>query len=150
MLKIPTTRATTAYGYLTAIAKLVLEEPKRLDMSLVVMRGAGIERYITERFWANPAQKVKTPSCGTVGCIAGWALTLAGQTSENEYNMGMMDEARELLGLDFVQEAELFMPKHLTGARHTQGKAHAKATVKHIKAFQAKYAAQLKATKIVK
>lgn len=139
------TRATTAYGYLTAIAKLVMEEPRRLNMGVVVLRGTGLQEYLTEDSRGVTLRK-RQPSCGTVGCVAGWTLVLAGRTTENESNKGNMAEAQILLGLTNRQMQELFLPNNLVFAKGKQTKRHAVATVRHIQKFQKKHAAQLKST----
>lgn len=143
-LALPKTRATTSYGYLTAIAKLAEEEPKRINMGLVVIRGFGLDAYL-ERGAGR-----QEPSCGTIGCVAGWTLVLAGQVEENEANYGHMAQAKELLGLTDVQQEELFMPSDLVFADDKQSVAHADKVVAHIKRFQKRYAAQLKAHKVGK
>lgn len=154
---LPTTRATTAYGYLSAIAKLALEEPKRINMGVVVLRGLGLRGLGLKRFifetsmFSSQVNPQALPACNTVGCVAGWGLTLAGKTNaEDTFNRASMSEATQLFGLTDAQADELFMPDHLLHDTNKQTKRHALAVVKHIKGFQKKYAAQLKAHKVVK
>lgn len=52
-------------------------------------------------------------SCGTVGCIAGWAVAAFATQEElelNDLHDDAMDMATELLGLNEVQSDELFAP----------------------------------------
>jgi hypothetical protein len=51
---------------LRRIQKHILAEPKRLDMgNFIVRKSDGL------------GSLVRFPKCGTVGCIAGWAVTLS-------------------------------------------------------------------------
>ncbi len=93
---------------LRAVKRAILAEPKRLNMHTCMLhrRGRG------------------APRCGTVGCIAGWALLIdnrkRGQTFaqvERRLNFGVLGEwhthfgplARELLGLTRRQASQLFL-----------------------------------------
>lgn len=137
---LPKTNATTAYGLLNAIARIITEEPKRLAMEIVCYRGSALERRIAYGLFEAPA-------CGTVGCIAGWALTLAGETAEHEDNSGSWRSARYVLGLSDKQALELFAPDDLMYQTH-QTPRLAQDTVAHIRAFQKANQAQLQATKL--
>lgn len=120
----PRSAATNAYDLLQDVKKVILEEPLRLDMSIVCLRGEGISLDILK------------PACGTVGCLAGWVLVLTGRTKPNEANFGMTGEARDLLGLDREQGSRLFFPQDLISPENTrQTRAHARATIKHLDAF---------------
>lgn len=154
--------ATNAYDLLGDIAKLAIDEPKRIDMSIVRIRSND------DRQFAN-YDRVR-PACGTVGCVAGWTITLAklkDRTSLDSLSFSgpsSMDEAGSLLGLTAEQQTELFMPDHLISdirprlehvyrqsdgtrarIRRSQTREHARQTARHIRAFMAKYADQLKA-----
>jgi len=61
---IPRSRAKTAWGLLKDVRKAILEEPLRVDMGQVVGK-------------LDPDDG--GPACGTVGCLAGWTLLLAGK-----------------------------------------------------------------------
>lgn len=67
----------------------ILEEPLRLDMSI----------------WISHHEKGPyTPACGTIGCIAGWAIELSGgeklsKEMSQKGIFGQADIATELLGL---------------------------------------------------
>lgn len=129
---LPTSKAKTAYELLSEIAKLALEEPKRIAMDCVVFRGRGLEKT-----------RFKRPTCGTVGCIAGWALTLRGRVPVNHDNEVETFEAHDILGITNAQGFELFYPDFL--GERSQTKKHAEKVAKHIAAFQEKYAEQLEA-----
>lgn len=133
----PTTNARTAYGLLNAITRLAKDEPRRIRMSIVCMRG-------------NPARNryERTPACGTVGCIAGWALVLAGRTGEDERNFSDWNEARILLGLSHYQAERLFLDSNLVSAPNQQSAQHAEDVVEHIRKFQKAHKAQLQATPV--
>lgn len=143
MKKLPRSNAKTAYGLLEAVKRVVLDEPKRLDMGVVCLRG---EAALAEDFLPRGLKKRRVPGCGTVGCIAGWSLALKGRIGVTENNGSDTNTAATLLGLDCEQERELFWAKDLTNAKNKQTLAHARATVEHITTFQKKYEPQLKAT----
>lgn len=122
----PTSRAKTAYGLLSDIAKLALQEPKRMAMA---------EWMMDERRDSAPDRGF--PKCGSVGCIGGWTEALRPR-----------NRADQTLGLSIAQEDELFYDPKLTCADHQQTVAHAKAVARHIAKFQRKYAKQLKAKRV--
>ncbi len=95
---------------LRKIKKLILEEPKRINMSEGIL---------------SPKEKEKSlePKCGTVGCIAGWAYSLEmlkrhGKRSPMQLKklfgyVGWETVAAtgsEYLGLDYYQHHKLFYP----------------------------------------
>lgn len=123
---IPKSRAKTAYGLLSEVARVVTEEPKRFDMSLW--------RKVEGRTMFPPA--LGFPACGTVGCLGGWAEVLRPGIA-----------AAATLGLTDDQANELFCP---TGWNAVAGQtaAHARKYVAHLRRFQKKYAKQLKAKKL--
>jgi hypothetical protein len=61
---------------LRKIQKHILEEPRRLDMDVVLVKDI------------DPASWRDAPPCGTVGCIAGWACALSGK------RLGSLDKAQ--------------------------------------------------------
>ncbi|SRR5581483_3597442 len=133
-------RAKTAYGLLSEIAKLALDEPKRLRMGT----------YLSQRNEYDPEDPPhigvqQWPACGTIGCIAGWAKFLTDAPSNGE---GMGEVARRVLGLSHEQATELFHDEALVHDDERGTKAHAKAAVRHLRAFQKANAAQLKTTRV--
>ncbi len=143
---LPTHNAKTAYGLLNAIARVITEEPKRLDMSVVCYRKERLLRdAITDLEW----NKIKIPACGTVGCIAGWALVLTGLTSESTAIGNETWMAEMVLGLTPNQGKELFFPPALIGGSERQTVKHVNDTVKHIRKFQRANKAQLQNTKLL-
>jgi hypothetical protein len=60
---------------LRKVAKHILEEPRRFRMEFFQHKAAPGEALSTQGVY-DPTHTV--PSCGTVACIAGWAVPLAG------------------------------------------------------------------------
>lgn len=133
--KIPKSKAKTAYGLLSEVIAVVLAEPKRLRMSIPLSRGA-------ESFYQiSPGEM---PACGTVGCVAGWAVVLRDATIEGNVTR----TARGLLGLDERQADELFFE---WDEEHSDGtEAQARSEARLIRKFQKKYRAQLLAKKVAR
>lgn len=129
---IPLSRAKTAYGLLSEIRRLILDEPKRYDQT-DVLRTRPL--YGTGSYW---------PSCGTVGCVAGWATTLKGKPSRDGWKTLM--RARHILGLDAQQADDLFDGG--AAGHDPQKPGHARRGAYHIAAFQVAHAKQLKAKKL--
>lgn len=72
----PTSGATNAYQLLGDVCAAVEEEPKRLWMSNWLLRGKDeIESAISGSFNDRPVP-TEAPSCGTMGCVAGWVVAL--------------------------------------------------------------------------
>jgi hypothetical protein len=65
---VPRSTATTAYGLLGDVIEAIRQEPARLDMSDWIT-------HFHEKSIAVPEEG--GPACGTVACIAGWAVILA-------------------------------------------------------------------------
>lgn len=153
----PLTTAQTSYDLLTEIERLAIEEPARINMGVVYYRGQSLLDKIKhnlksqepKKFRLNADTIVKSSSCNTVGCIAGWTLVRTGHAMKNGSNRGSTESARVLLGLSYEQEQELFYPDLLIDATNKQTRAHAREVVAHIRAFKAKYKGQLMAHKIV-
>lgn len=142
---VPTSKAKTAYGLLSEIAALALAEPKRIAMNdWLVTRGSS----------RTPA--LGFPACGTVACVAGWAVTLRPTKAREKFDQwsGLYetedagDRAQRVLGLSDKQADRLFRPTSLMCASNLQTPAHARATVRHIRQFQKRYKAQLLAKKV--
>ena len=134
---IPKSKAKTAYSLLSEVRTLILAEPKRYDQTTYIARPDGLgESYeFTSRGF---------PSCGTVGCVAGWVATLKGPRLFSYGAAGGI--AASILGLGDAQYYELFGGGMVKG--NAQTRAHAKSGAAHIAAFQKKYRAQLLAKKL--
>lgn len=118
---LPVSTAKRALGLLREVQRLILEEPKRLDMGTVCYRRTSAPRARDY------------PSCGTVGCIAGWVNVLKGYERPSD-----MNEAARTLGLNARQQKALFMPESLVSEARAglrQSSAHAIKTFKHIDRF---------------
>lgn len=143
--KLPTSKAKTAYGLLSEIAALALQEPKRMRMSTWLNRKA-------KRMYGADA----TPACGTVGCIAGWGAILAGTKREQralersgaEFDGVIPWKAigARIFGLNESDALQLFKADGIAGNQGTL--QHARNVVKCIRRFQQQHAAQLKAKRV--
>lgn len=146
--KMPVSRAKTAYGLLSEIKALILEEPKRYNQS-------------TWRLVSSPEHM---PACGTVCCVGGWIDTLKFKRPIPRIRDGGFVESpvfkrgRRVLGLTPSQAAELFdahaiayvlgLPSYSIHVPAQGTHAYAQAGAEHITRFQKKYAKQLKAKKV--
>jgi hypothetical protein len=136
----PVSKAKTAYGLLSEIRKLILEEPKRYDQENTLNTGRD----------AKEIYGALAPSCGTVGCVAGWVAALKAPRRVNHEDP--LDVADEILGLgdNDINCWELF-DGDKAGVRWITEKSiakHAERGAEHIAKFQKKYAAQLKARRV--
>lgn len=132
--RIPKSKAKTAYGLLSEIREVILAEPKRYDQFDVLNIGEDAERAYPD-----------VPSCGTVGCVAGWTVALTFKNPEQLLNV--LSAAETKLGLDDEQADELF-GEMAAGNTESQSLEHALAGAKHIAAFQRRYRKQLLAKKV--
>ena len=82
---------------LQRIKQHILQEPKRLQMNI----------------WRNRFSGTNAPSCGTIACIAGWAVEL-GDPNMLLPERTVLDRALELLGLtnDVREYAQLFCVRY--------------------------------------
>lgn len=83
----------------------ILKEPKRLDMNLLV----DIKHNETIGYELPNTKDRQWPACGTVGCIAGWAVLLSGGkpiTCGSEE--GWWEKGAKLLGLNTAMANRLF------------------------------------------
>lgn len=132
---IPRSKAKTAYGLLSEIRRLILEEPLRYNQTW---------------YWSNTNIGGLAPACGTVGCVAGWTCALKGHTPDHaNYS------AAYILGLSLGDAWELFAENAAGDTRDRLGRAtraslraHARRGAAHIARFQKKHAKQLKAKKV--
>lgn len=135
----PVSKAKTAYGLLSEIRRLILEEPKRYDQTdTVTFLSNGDDFYPQPR-----------PACGTVGCVAGWTCVLKIPHLKSKWQDEWVDicqRAEDILGLNEHQASRLFSPH--AAKRKMQTAEHAKRGAAHIARFQEKYAAQLKAKRV--
>jgi hypothetical protein len=127
----PVSKAKTAYGLLSEIRKLILEEPKRYDQCATLVHGADASEFYGD----------KLPACGTVACVGGWVLVLKGFGVHDS-----LDKAWGVLGQPTDDMWDLFEADR-AGSRGNIA-AHAKRGAAHIAKFQKKYAAQLKAKRV--
>jgi len=89
----------------------MLEEPKRVDMSESIAfgeEGTAIEIL-------NPLSEFTFPSCGTAGCIAGWACLLDDPIRYSIKDNGMIpswyimsQDAANILGMEYGDLRRLF------------------------------------------
>lgn len=86
---------------LRRVQKIILSEPKRLDMSTWGER-------------VDPKEDPSAPKCGTVGCIAGWAYMLANRVPRKfgaEMPPIWRDAGAEALDISDEQARALFYVK---------------------------------------
>lgn len=118
--KLPKSDAKTAYVLLSDIIRLSMQEPKRMRMDSWSMQWFGNDG----------------PPCGTVGCIGGWTEVLRPNS-----------RAGATLRLTEDQKQELFFGQ-LCEDRSQGTLRHAKRVAAHIRRFQRRNSAQLKATRV--
>lgn len=131
----PKSKAKTAYGLLSEVCDVIRNEPLRYNQTWWLSKRR-------DRIQVLPPAGY--PSCGTVGCVAGWAVTLKGKTVRD---WDIESTARKLLGLDEAQATDLFSSDAIKST-DPQTLAHANAGIAHIRSFQKEYAKQLKATRV--
>lgn len=140
----PVSKAKTAYGLLSEIRKLILEEPKRYDQGTWGRVGEHAAYYYG---------KEHVPACGTVGCVAGWVSALKGGPVGAHPGGPYPDDyaAKVLFGYEgdalFCDLAAELFDGHAAGQRDSV-EAHAKRGAKHIAKFQKKYAKQLRSKRV--
>ena len=134
-MRLPRSRAKTAWGLLKDIKRAILAEPLRCNMGIVLDR--------------TMDSGLPHPACGAVGCVAGWGLILTGRTFEGQRVYNQTNEAAKLMGLTYGQGQELFFPQDLVSAEKKQTPEHAKAVAEHIDSFMEENKKQLQAHRIV-
>lgn len=155
-MKIPRSRARTAFGLLSDIKKAIHVEPLRMRMSVVCFIPGLTATYLRDVSYGEDlndsnAFKKPLPECGAVGCVAGWSLLMSGRITKTQNGTWLgsqTGQARALLGLSTVQGRELFFPQDLMTDPDQGSEAYAARVIDHITMFQMKYEKQLKATKI--
>lgn len=120
--KIPKSRAKTAYGLLSEIVALIRDEPRRLDMSMPLDTNA------------KDAYEL-APSCGTVGCVAGWAVMLRGNPNAK---IPITTQGADILGIpNAVADLFYVFPKSSRDDNKPETLTrHAAEEIKIIRAFQ--------------
>lgn len=90
--ELPKSNATTVRELLNDVKQAILEEPKRANMGCFVY---------TKDEQTSLAQAKEMPSCGTVGCFAGWISLLAGYSPDSRRVQRQADNlAQDILGHD--------------------------------------------------
>ena len=136
-------RPISAYKLLDKILDVVRKEPRRLRMS---GWGATAAHDPTGEY---PDNKQMQPACGTVGCLAGWAVTLMrdpkkANVNDRESWGGAAVGAALLLGFNGPNEVGgLF-----SGVTKTKDgtAAHVKEVALRVRKFQEDHKKRLKAT----
>ena len=105
---------------LRKVRRHILAEPKRVNMGRFIYRKKDDPEML--EWW---------PACGTVACIAGWAVTLSGE--ELPYHISA--RAEELLGLNWRQASYLFYDAPNFVKAPAQTAEHARQTAKLIDHF---------------
>lgn len=136
MKALPKSKAKTAYGLLSEVAKLIVAEPKRYDQ----------RNYLLTPDGPNASMFSDFPACGTIGCVAGWVVTLKAKRGRRTPNEDVCEVAADLLGLHDSQVNGLFGMFTVPGLSQTA--IHASNGASHIRRFQKAHAAQLKAKKV--
>lgn len=132
---LPESKATNAYELLDEVRALILAEPKRYD------QGRWISKLPDDKARQRLYDVKSFPACGTIACVAGWIVMLKDPTAGD-----VQDTAEHILNIDSETAFELFSSEAVRGAAQTL--SHATNGAAHIRRFQNKYAAQLKATPV--
>lgn len=102
---------------LRKVKRHILRKPSRLRMNNWIVKAEPNSSVTLGEGWGEPTN-VKIPSCGTVGCIAGWIVLLSNNNLDNSNNYSIksdgkckvfsaQQEATILLGFKYVP-TELF------------------------------------------
>lgn len=140
MKQIPKSKAKTAYGLLSEVRKIILQEPKRYNQEIYIERVADGDLDET-----SP----RVPACGTIGCVAGWVATLK-RGGDFSYT-STPAIAEQVLGISGIQRFELFSGGAVLKMDRLVKPGtvkYARLGAKHIARFMEKYATQLKAKKV--
>lgn len=104
---VPQSEATNMFDLLNDIKRAINAEPKRLDMSNFRRRGSALLDVLYEWNKHRGQEKSGTkraltvreaPSCGLVGCIAGWQVTLKRLITYDDNN-GVYFVAQQQMGI---------------------------------------------------
>lgn len=136
---LPKSKAKTAYGLLNEVKALILAEPLRYRQSSWILKPE------------DGYPGIVFPACDTVACVAGWVTTLKPRRRKH----GVGPDARKTLGITERQAEQLFdgycLDQYVPEGEplpFCQTPEYAALGVKHITAFQKKYAKQLKAKRV--
>lgn len=131
--QIPKSKAKNAFDLLSEVQRLILAEPKRYNQAVWLSHG-------------SPKTDPAYPSCGTIGCVAGWVATLKGAQSTAAKHT--VERATEVLGLSKDQVWDLFDGGALDATARPGTLTYARAGVRHIRRFQKAHREQLLAKKV--
>ncbi len=127
-IPVPRTRSKNPVTILRAVARAILDEPKRYDQGdYLSLRSDYQKAAINPNEW---------PSCGTRACVAGWTVVVCGQLKATGT---VHDKARALLNLSVEQANALFSDSAFDAfdwsAMRSGTLRYAKAGVAHIRRF---------------
>ena len=132
---IPQSKAKTAYGLLSEVRRAILDEPKRYNQ----------EFFISRKSEGNDGDDA-FPTCGTIGCVAGWIATLTSRKLMSEAEVE--HRAVRLLGDDVPHET-LFRGDAIQESVGRPGTPrYARAGADHILKFQKKWEKELRAQRV--
>lgn len=86
---------------LRKIQRAITKEPLRVDMLMSLTHDK-----------SDLACLRQMPKCGTVGCIAGWAVVYSGQDKKNLWLGSVLRIGQKVLWLDHSQAQRLFWPSN--------------------------------------
>lgn len=130
---LPTSNADNLYNLMADVCKAIEEEPRRFDMAHYVTAFQGrVVDYLSVK---------ELPSCGTVGCYAGWMDILLGQREFlNAFNV---DDTL------YVRLRELFISfKPFEGLQYGT-KKYAEKAISNLQEFMTLHETELRASKRV-
>ena len=132
----------SSWDVLERVKELVREEPKRMAMSVELVRKA-LQSY-------SDHAPLGYPRCGAVGCIGGWSGILLQMVDWEGKQSPVLADVAERMGLDWeTQASDFFYPVrpglHWSYKADVQTPEYAERVIKHIKEFQQLHKRQLKA-----
>jgi len=135
----PVSKATNAYELLDEIRELIIEEPLRYNQASWLSIGEDAHRIYEV-----------VPSCGTVGCVAGWVVALRGYVGASSVYKSAMYH----LGIDYEKADILFhgdaagCVDEIGGGVDSQTPEHARLGALHISQFMEQNKEKLLAHKL--
>lgn len=108
---------------LMRVKKHIIAKPSRLRMDNWVVKGLPGDVHSNNLAGWNEPKKYKLPSCGTVGCIAGWVVLLANPEEATTGSIAV--KAHDLL--DMVTYREPFELFHVNNWPNELHEAYLKA-----------------------
>lgn len=97
---VPRSDATNVYDLLQDVKQAILEEPRRANMNYFGLEVGNNQSLM----WIGPDDtyhKLQAPSCGTIGCFAGWVQMLSGVCADDATRFADFG-AESILGRDLV------------------------------------------------